>query len=84
MRSGAYFRQPLAEALGDHRHVGEVRGEGHAGGGRVRRATSDDRVFFDAAQKDRPAASRPRCWSEASSAAPCRRATSSASRRRFA
>ena len=35
--TGAYFRKGLSEALADHAHVGDVRGDGSDGGRRVRR-----------------------------------------------
>ena len=49
-RVGAHFRRGLAEALGDHRHVGEVRGEGLLAAVEFV-ADRDDRAFFDPARK---------------------------------
>jgi L-2,4-diaminobutyrate transaminase len=50
---GAYFRQSLADALGAHRFVGDVRGEGLLAAVEFVR-DRDDRVFFDAAAKIGP------------------------------
>ena len=49
-RVGAHFRRGLADALGDHRHVGEVRGEGLLAAVEFV-ADRDDRAFFDPARK---------------------------------
>jgi len=43
---GAYFKQALIDALGSHRHVGEVRGEGLLAAIEFVE-DRDDRVFFD-------------------------------------
>lgn len=51
--TGAYFRKALAEAVGDHRYVGDVRGDGLLAAVEFV-ADKDDRVFFDAAQKIGP------------------------------
>ncbi len=50
---GAYLRQSLADAVGAHRHVGEVRGEGMLAAVEFVR-DRDDRVFFDAGEKIGP------------------------------
>ena len=81
--TGAYFRAELAKAVGGHRHVGEVRGDGMLAAVEFV-ADRDDRVFFDASAEDRPAGRHGARGSAASSAAPCRRATFWASRRRSA
>ncbi|MGY4319106.1 aminotransferase [Bradyrhizobium sp. JR3.5] len=48
--TGAYFRAELAKAIGDHPHVGEVRGDGLMAAVEFVK-DRDDRVFFDASQK---------------------------------
>ncbi|WP_332685723.1 aspartate aminotransferase family protein [Bosea sp. (in: a-proteobacteria)] len=50
---GAYFNAALKEAVGGHRHVGEVRGEGLLAAVEFVR-DKDDRVFFDASAKVGP------------------------------
>ncbi|TKT75029.1 aspartate aminotransferase family protein [Aquamicrobium sp. LC103] len=50
---GAYFRQGLETAVGGHKHVGEVRGDGLMAAVEFV-DDKDDRVFFDAAQKIGP------------------------------
>jgi L-2,4-diaminobutyrate transaminase len=50
---GAYFQQALKAALGNHRHVGEVRGEGLLAAVEFVR-DRDERVFFDASEKVGP------------------------------
>ncbi|MGE0211768.1 MAG: aspartate aminotransferase family protein [Parvibaculaceae bacterium] len=50
---GSYFRKSLADALSDHRHVGDVRGEGMLAAVELV-SDKDDRVFFDAADKVGP------------------------------
>lgn len=50
---GAHFRARLAEALADHPHVGEIRGDGLLAAVEFVR-DRDDRVFFDAAEKVGP------------------------------
>ncbi len=50
---GAYFRQSLADAVGGHRYVGDVRGEGLLAAVEFVR-DRDDRVFFDAGEKVGP------------------------------
>jgi L-2,4-diaminobutyrate transaminase len=50
---GAYFNAALKDAVGGHRHVGEVRGEGLLAAVELVR-DRDDRVFFDASQKVGP------------------------------
>ena len=50
---GAYLNASLREALGDHPHVGDVRGEGMLCAVEFVR-DRDDRVFFDAADKIGP------------------------------
>ena len=47
---GAYFRQALSQALGGHRHVGEIRGEGLMAAVELVR-DRDDRIFFEAGEK---------------------------------
>lgn len=80
--TGAYFRAELQKAVGDHRHVGEVRGDGLMAAIEFVE-DRDDRAFFDpAARSDRR--SQQRSSNVVSSAGPCRRATFSASRRRSA
>ena len=51
---GAYFRAGLAAALGDHAHVGEVRGDGLMAAVEFVE-NRDDRRFFDPARKIGPA-----------------------------
>jgi L-2,4-diaminobutyrate transaminase len=51
--TGAYFRTALAEALGDHPNVGDVRGEGLLAAVEFV-ADKDDRAFFDATRKIGP------------------------------
>ncbi|PZO81999.1 MAG: hypothetical protein DI629_02435 [Mesorhizobium amorphae] len=51
--TGAYFRERLAAAVGDHPHVGEVRGDGMLAAVEFVR-DRDDRVFFDASEKVGP------------------------------
>jgi L-2,4-diaminobutyrate transaminase len=50
---GAYFNAALKDAVGSHRHVGEVRGEGLLAAVEFVR-DRDDRIFFDATQKVGP------------------------------
>ncbi|WID98482.1 aspartate aminotransferase family protein [Bosea vestrisii] len=50
---GAYFNAALKEAVGSHRHVGEVRGEGLLAAVEFVR-DRDDRVFFDTSEKVGP------------------------------
>ena len=50
---GAYFNAALQDAVGSHRHVGEVRGEGLLAAVEFVR-DKDDRVFFDASEKVGP------------------------------
>ena len=50
---GAYFRERLAEAVGGHRHVGEVRGDGLLAAVEFVE-DKDDCKFFDAARKVGP------------------------------
>lgn len=50
---GAYFRQQMTAALGDHPNVGEVRGEGMLCAVELVK-DRDDRVFFDATEKITP------------------------------
>jgi L-2,4-diaminobutyrate transaminase len=50
---GAYFNAALKDAVGGHRHVGEVRGEGLLAAVEFVR-DKDDRVFFDASEKVGP------------------------------
>jgi L-2,4-diaminobutyrate transaminase len=47
---GAYFKQALKDAVGNNRHVGEVRGEGLLAAVEFVR-DRDDRVFFNAEEK---------------------------------
>ncbi|PZQ95932.1 MAG: hypothetical protein DI533_18050 [Cereibacter sphaeroides] len=49
-RVGAYLRSRLTEALGDHRNVGDIRGEGMLAAVEFV-ADRDDRRFFDASEK---------------------------------
>ena len=51
--TGAYFRSALAEAVADHKNVGEVRGDGMLAAVEFV-ADKDDRTFFDASQKIGP------------------------------
>jgi L-2,4-diaminobutyrate transaminase len=51
--TGAYFRQKLADAVGNHKNVGEVRGDGMMAAVEFV-ADRDDRVFFDASEKIGP------------------------------
>ena len=51
--TGGYFRAELQKAVGGHRNVGEVRGDGMLAAVEFV-ADKDDRVFFDAAQKIGP------------------------------
>ena len=51
--TGAYFRAGLAEAVGGHAHVGEVRGDGLMAAVEFVE-DRDDRVFFDPARKIGP------------------------------
>lgn len=51
--TGTYFRERLADALGDHPNVGEVRGDGMLAAVELVR-DRDDRVFFDASEKIGP------------------------------
>lgn len=53
--TGGYLREALQAAVGDHPHVGEVRGEGMLAAVELV-ADRSDRVFFDAAQKVGPRA----------------------------
>jgi L-2,4-diaminobutyrate transaminase len=50
---GAYLRSELVKAVGDHKNVGEVRGEGMLAAIEFV-ADRDDRVFFDTAKKVGP------------------------------
>ncbi|AZO77068.1 MULTISPECIES: aspartate aminotransferase family protein [unclassified Bosea (in: a-proteobacteria)] len=50
---GAYFNAALKDAVGSHRHVGEVRGEGLLAAVEFVR-DRDDRVFFDPSEKVGP------------------------------
>lgn len=52
--TGAHLRARLAEAVGDHRHVGEIRGEGLLAAIEFVE-DRDDRAFFDPARKIGPA-----------------------------
>ncbi|MCX8995901.1 aspartate aminotransferase family protein [Rhizobiaceae bacterium BDR2-2] len=52
--TGAYFRKALKEALGDHAHVGDVRGDGMIAAIELVE-DRDDRRFFDASRKVGPA-----------------------------
>ena len=47
---GTYFRQALSQALGGHRHVGEIRGEGLMAAVELVR-DRDDRAFFEPGEK---------------------------------
>ena len=51
--TGSYFRQKLADAVGSHKHVGEVRGDGMMAAIEFV-SDRDDRVFFDASEKIGP------------------------------
>jgi L-2,4-diaminobutyrate transaminase len=51
--TGAYFRSELSKALGDHKNVGDVRGEGLLAAVEFV-LDKDDRVFFDLAAKIGP------------------------------
>ena len=50
---GTYLKGALAEALGDHPHVGDVRGEGLLCAVEFVK-DKDDRIFFDPAEKIGP------------------------------
>lgn len=50
---GAYLNRSMTDALGDHAHVGEVRGEGMLCAVELVK-DRDDRVFFDATDKTGP------------------------------
>ena len=50
---GAYFQGALKSALGSHRHVGDVRGEGLLAAVEFVR-DREDRVFFDTSEKVGP------------------------------
>ena len=50
---GTYLKRALAEALGDHPHVGDVRGEGLLCAVEFVK-DKDDRIFFDPAEKIGP------------------------------
>ena len=81
--TGAYFRGELAKAVGGHPNVGEVRGEGMLAAVEFV-ADRDDRTLLRRLAEDRPADRRRAGRTRRHRAAPCRRATFSASRRRFA
>ena len=49
-QTGAYFRKALADAVGDHPNVGEIRGEGMMAAVEFV-ADRDSRTFFDPAEK---------------------------------
>ncbi|MET0597174.1 MAG: aspartate aminotransferase family protein [Mesorhizobium sp.] len=51
--TGSYFRKALAEAVGNHPNVGDVRGEGMLAAVEFVR-DRDERIFFDAAEKVGP------------------------------
>jgi len=51
--TGAYFREQLAQAVGDHAHVGDVRGDGMIAAIEFVE-DKDDRTFFDPARKIGP------------------------------
>jgi len=51
--TGAYFRSELAKAVGDHKHVGEVRGDGLMAAIEFVE-DRDDRAFFDPGRKIGP------------------------------
>ena len=51
--TGAYLNEAMADALGDHAHVGEVRGEGMLCAVEFVRAR-EGRVYFDASEKIGP------------------------------
>jgi L-2,4-diaminobutyrate transaminase len=77
---GPYLTRTMAEAVGEHANVGEVRGEGMLSAVELVK-NRDTREGFDPAEKVVPRIARP--WAAAaSSRGPCRRATSSATRRR--
>lgn len=80
--TGAYFRSELAKAVGDHKHVGEVRGDGLMAAIEFVE-DRDDRAFFDPGKRS-ARRSLPPFSDAALSAVPCRRATSLASPRRYA
>lgn len=50
---GAYFRQAMADAVNNHRHVGDVRGDGLLAAVEFVE-DKDDRAFFDTAKKIGP------------------------------
>jgi L-2,4-diaminobutyrate transaminase len=50
---GAHFRKGISDALADHAHVGEVRGDGLLAAVEFVE-DKDDRVFFDASEKVGP------------------------------
>jgi L-2,4-diaminobutyrate transaminase len=51
--TGAYFRAELTKALGGHKHVGEVRGDGLMAAVEFVE-DKDDRIFFDPEKKIGP------------------------------
>ena len=81
---GEWFRRRLADALSDHRHVGEVAPAMACSRRFEFVEDKDDRRFFDPSQKVGARIGGGRLRSAASSAAPCRRATFWALRRRSA
>jgi L-2,4-diaminobutyrate transaminase len=80
--TGAYFKAALADAIGAHPNVGDIRGEGLLSAVEFV-AERGGRRFFDRARRS-GRGSRRRCSARGSSRGRCRRATSSASRRRSA
>ena len=82
-RSAPISAPSLPRRVGGHPIVGEVRGDGLLAAVEFV-ADRDDRDVLRCRAEDRPAGRGRACRSAASSAAPCRRATFSASRRRSA
>ena len=62
--TGAWFREALAQAVGDHANVGDVRGDGLMAAVELVE-DRDDRRFFDPSKRLALSSSRP-CWSAAS------------------
>ena len=81
--TGAYLLAALRDALADHPHVGDIRGEGMLAAVEFVE-DRDSRALLRSRRARSAPPSPPPSSPAASSPAPCRRATSSASRRRSA
>ena len=81
--TGAYLLAALRDALADHPHVGDIRGEGMLAAIEFVEDRDDPPLLRPRRARSAPP-SPPPSSPAASSPAPCRRATSSASRRRSA